>query len=137
MTNTFRITIVDETPYRTMGQYPSIYEHQEIYSNYVDVEEILIASGVSAGPRVPFCMHVDGAIESIDGFIENIHAEDGKVVGDLIFRKATQHLASVIDQIVFSPVYVHRDYDIEDRDGELPLLISKTWDLLEVRGRMA
>lgn len=82
-------------------------------------------------------MHVDGAIESIDGVIENIHAEDGKVIGDLTFRNASQHLANVIYQIVFSPGYVHCDYDIEDRDGDLPLLVSKTWDLIEVRGRMA
>jgi hypothetical protein len=140
-TRSFDIVITTETPVRTWVPNPKVVNPETEDCSYVEVDEVLLASGVdlTRAPRMPFidCHDTWTSIDKILGKIDNIRVEGQSVVGRTTLTRKRADLLADIGDGFYGNISAGYSYDIRtdaefhEREGNVPLVIVKRWNLNE------
>ncbi|MPR60621.1 hypothetical protein D7027_02085 [Ochrobactrum intermedium] len=133
----FGIVISTETPVRTSIRNP---DQPKIHADdaYIEVDEVLLASGLdfsrTVGMPLVDCHDTFSGVNTILGKVDDVRSVGTEVHGTAILNSRN---ADLIGDIVdghynqISAGYGVNAYEIEHRDGDVPLAYATSWTLYE------
>lgn len=129
---TFDIVISTETPVRTWIQNPNNA------AETIEVDEVLLASGLdySRTENMPLidCHDTFSGIKSILGMVENVREVGTEIHGTAVLNSENAGLIHDIERGHYNQIsagYGVNSYEIEYRDGDVPLAYATSWTLYE------
>ncbi|MGQ5718856.1 hypothetical protein [Pseudochrobactrum asaccharolyticum] len=129
---TFDIIISTETPVRTWIQNPNNA------AETIEVDEVLLASGLdySRTENMPLidCHDTFSGIKSILGMVENVREVGTEIHGTAVLNSENSGLIHDIERGHYNQIsagYGVNSYEIEYRDGDVPLAYATSWTLYE------
>lgn len=129
---TFDIIISTETPVRTWIQNP------ENPAETIEVDEVLLSSGLdySRTENMPLidCHDTFSGIKSILGMVENVREVGTEIHGTAVLNTENAGLINDIERGHYNQIsagYGVNSYEIEYRDGDVPLAYATSWTLYE------
>lgn len=121
-TASFTVVMVTDTPVRRAIQDPRDPE-QEIV-----VDEVIVPAGVDMSRTLGMPLvdghKTDGGIERILGKVDNVHLENGQIVGDATLASSHEHLISDIQRGFYRQGSIGYDVleaDLIERENDVPL----------------
>ncbi|MGN8152526.1 hypothetical protein ACTJK5_09655 [Agrobacterium sp. 22094] len=137
-TRSFDIVITTETPVRTWIEDPRITNPETQNCSSIEVDEVLLTEGLdySRTPRMPLIDSHDtySSIDKIAGKITDVRAEGQSIVGRaFLTSKRADILPDIADGFYgnISAGYCVLEWDITDRENNVPLAVAKRWMLTE------
>lgn len=133
----FGIVISTETPVRTSIRNPD-QPKLDADDAYIEVDEILIASGLdfsrTVGMPLVDCHDTFSGVNTILGKVDDVRSVGTEVHGTAVLNSRNSDLiADIVDghynQI--SAGYGVNNYEIEHRDGDVPVAYATSWTLYE------
>lgn len=120
-TCSFSVVMVTDTPVRRVIQDPRDPSKELI------VDEVIVPEGVDLSRTLGMPLvdghKTDGGIERILGKVDNVHLENGQIVGDATLASSHEHLISDIQRGFYrqgSIGYEVLEADLIEGDGEVP-----------------
>ncbi len=133
----FGIVISTETPVRTSIRNP---DQPKIDADdaYIEADEVLLASGLdfSRVPGMPLvdCHQTYGGVRNVLGKVDDVRISGSEVHGTAVLNSRNSDLIADIQDGHFNQVSagfeVHH-YEIEHREGDVPLAYATSWTLYE------
>lgn len=133
----FGIVISTETPVRTSIRNPG-QPKIDAADAYIEVDEILLASGLdfsrTVGMPLVDCHDTFSGVNTILGKVDDVRSVGTEVHGTAVLNSRN---ADLIGDIVdghynqISAGYGVNSYEIEHRDGDVPLAYATSWTLYE------
>lgn len=129
---TFSVTASTETPVRTYIEYRG---------SFIQADEVLKADGVdlsrAAGMPLVDTHNTYSSISNILGRVANVRVEGNAVIADAQLNSRNADLIGDIAEGHYAQVSVGyyvdpADYDLTERDGDVPLATAKRWTLFEI-----
>ncbi|CAN7331168.1 hypothetical protein [Neorhizobium tomejilense] len=106
--------------------------------SWIEVDEVLLTTGMdySRTFRMPLLdnHNTHSGIDSILGRVDNIRAEGGKIIGVGVFSDRHSWLVAEIERGFFGQIsagYCVHEYEIIEREHDVPLAIAVRWTLHE------
>ncbi len=133
----FGIIISTETPVRTSIRNP---DQPKIDADdaYIEVDEILLASGLdfsrTIGMPLVDCHDTFSGVNTILGKVDDVRSVGTEVHGTAILNSRNADLIADIQDGHYSQIsagYGVNNYEIEHRDGDVPLAYATSWTLYE------
>nr|WP_312196585.1 hypothetical protein [Brucella anthropi] len=133
----FGIVISTETPVRTSIRNPD-QPISDADDAYIEVDEILLASGLdfsrTVGMPLVDCHDTFSGVNTILGKVDDVRSVGTEVHGTAVLNSRNSDLiADIVDghynQI--SAGYGVNSYEIEHRDGDIPVAYATSWTLYE------
>lgn len=142
-TNSVPLVITTEHPVRTWIPNPAVVtmtaaEIEASDISWIEVDEVLLTTGMdySRTFRMPLLdnHNTHSGIDSILGRVDNIRAEGGKIIGVGVFSDRHSWLVAEIERGFFGQIsagYCVHEYEIIEREHDVPLAIAVRWTLHE------
>lgn len=139
----FPIVITTETPVRTWIPNPAVADMTAAEIDvsdisWIEVDEVLLTAGMdySRTPRMPLLDNHDTftGINAILGRVDNVRSEDGKIVGDAVLTNERKALLTDLAEGFYGQIsagYCVNEYEITERENDVPLATAVSWTLHE------
>ncbi len=133
----FGIIISTETPVRTSIRNP---EQPKLDADdaYIEVDEVLLASGLdfsrTVGMPLVDCHDTFSGVNTILGKVDDVRSVGSEVHGTAILNSRNADLITDINDGHYNQIsagYGVNSYEIEHRDGDVPLAYATSWTLYE------
>lgn len=133
----FGIVISTETPVRTSIRNPD-QPKLDADDAYIEVDEILIASGLdfsrTVGMPLVDCHDTFSGVNTILGKVDDVRSVGTEVHGTAVLNSRNADLITDIDDGHYNQIsagYGVNSYEIEHRDGDVPVAYATSWTLYE------
>ena len=133
----FGIIISTETPVRTSIRNPA-QPKADADDAYIEVDEILLASGLdfsrTVGMPLVDCHDTFSGVNTILGKVDDVRSVGSEVHGTAVLNSRNADLISDIHDGHYNQIsagYGVNSYEIEHRDGDVPLAYATSWTLYE------
>lgn len=133
----FGIVISTETPVRTSIRNP---EQPKVYAAdaYIEVDEVLLASGLdfsrTVGMPLVDCHDTFSGVNTILGKVDDVRSVGSEVHGTAVLNSRNADLITDINDGHYNQIsagYGVNSYEIEHREGDVPLAYATSWTLYE------
>ncbi|ARQ56884.1 HK97 family prohead peptidase protein [Rhizobium sp. Kim5] len=129
------IVIATETPVRTWIPDP---DRPNDPNAKIEVDEVLLADGLDFS-RVPYMPLVDNhmtdkGLEAQLGRVDDVRVENKQVVGNALFAPSRRHIETDVKAGFFRQIsagFSVSEYEITEREGDVPLAVAVKWGLHE------
>ncbi len=133
----FGIVISTETPVRTSIRNPD-QPKLDAADAYIEVDEILLASGLdfsrTVGMPLVDCHDTFSGVNTILGKVDDVRSVGTEVHGTAVLNSRNADLITDIDDGHYNQIsagYGVNSYEIEHRDGDVPVAYATSWTLYE------
>ncbi|SPL65752.1 HK97 family phage prohead protease [Ochrobactrum soli] len=133
----FGIVISTETPVRTSIRNPG-QPKIDAADAYIEVDEILLASGLdfsrTVGMPLVDCHDTFSGVNTILGKVDDVRSVGTEVHGTAVLNSRNADLITDIDDGHYNQIsagYGVNSYEIEHRDGDVPVAYATSWTLYE------
>lgn len=133
----FGIVISTETPVRTSIRNPD-QPKLDADDAYIEVDEILLASGLdfsrTVGMPLVDCHDTFSGVNTILGKVDDVRSVGTEVHGTAVLNSRNADLITDINDGHYNQIsagYGVNSYEIEHREGDVPLAYATSWTLYE------
>ena len=133
----FGIVISTETPVRTSIRNPN-QPKIDAADAYIEVDEVLLASGLdfsrTVGMPLVDCHDTFSGVNTILGKVDDVRSVGTEVHGTAVLNSRNSDLIADINDGHYSQIsagYGVNSYEIEHRDGDVPVAYATSWTLYE------
>lgn len=133
----FGIVISTETPVRTSIRNPD-QPKIDAADAYIEVDEVLLASGLdfsrTVGMPLVDCHDTFSGVNTILGKVDDVRSVGTEVHGTAVLNSRNADLIADINDGHYNQIsagYGVNSYEIEHRDGDVPVAYATSWTLYE------
>jgi hypothetical protein len=133
----FGIVISTETPVRTSIRNPD-QSKLDADDAYIEVDEVLLASGLdfsrTVGMPLVDCHDTFSGVNTILGKVDDVRSVGTEVHGTAVLNSRNADLIADIESGHYNQIsagYGVNSYEIEHRDGDVPVAYATSWTLYE------
>jgi len=133
----FGIVISTETPVRSFIRNPA-QPNMNADDSYIEVDEVLLTSGLdfsrTAGMPLVDCHDTFSGVNTILGKVDDVRSVGTEVHGTAVLNSRNSDLITDINDGHYNQIsagYGVNSYEIEHRDGDVPVAYATSWTLYE------
>jgi len=133
----FGIVISTETPVRSFIRNPQ-QPSMDADDSYIEVDEVLLTSGLdfsrTAGMPLVDCHDTYSGVNQILGKVDDVRVVGAEVHGTAVLNSRNSDLITDINDGHYNQIsagYGVNSYEIEHREGDIPVAYATSWTLYE------